>query len=344
MSTPPRPATLRDVAQRAGVHVTTASRALDPAKSSKVNAVTARRVRAAARALDYQPNEIARGLRTNRSMSVAVLVPDLTNPLFPPIVRGAEKVLSAVGYMTLVVNTDDDAERQTALLQSLRGRKVDGFIVATAHREDAQLDEARAQGVPIVLVNRRTDTPGFASIVGDDHSGIGLAVQHLLDLGHRRIGHIAGPTGTTTGYARLRAFQQSLTDAGLDAEAIAYANTFTEADGAQAMRQLLAEHPQVTAVVAANDLIALGCLDAFAEAGLRCPQEMSLVGFNDMPLADRLTPALTTIHVPHHAIGGEAARVLLELLGDPQLPPKSVTLPVSLVVRESTAPPSERRR
>jgi LacI family transcriptional regulator len=343
MPTPPRPATLRDVALRAGVHVTTASRALDPAKSSKVNPVTARRVRAAARALSYQPNEIARGLRTNRSMSVAVLVPDLTNPLFPPIVRGAENVLSAVGYMTLVVNTDDDAERQGALLHSLRGRKVDGFIVATAHRDDAQLDQARAQGVPIVLVNRGTDTPGFPSIVGDDQGGIKLAVRHLIELGHGRIGHVAGPGDTTTGYARLRAFQQATDDAGLESGAIARADGFTIAGGALAMRRLLAEHPQVTGVVAANDLIALGCLDALAEAGLSCPRDVSLVGFNDMPLADRLSPALTTVHVPHHAIGGEAARVLLELLGDPQLPPKSVTLPVRLVVRESTAPPSDKR-
>jgi len=285
---------------------------------------------------------MARSLRTNRSMSVAVLVPDLTNPFFPPIVRGAEKVLSGLGYMTLVVNTDDDAKRQAALLQSLRGRKVDGFIVATAHRDDAQLDEARVQGVPIVLVNRRTDSPGFASIVGDDHSGIKQAVQHLLDLGHRNIGHVAGPSGTTTGHARLRAFQQTLNDAGFPADSVTLANSFTEVDGARAMRLLLAEHPQITAVVAANDLIALGCLDALAEAGLRCPQDMSLVGFNDMPLADRVSPALTTIHVPHHAIGGEAARVLLELLGDPQLPPKSVTLPVNLVVRGSTAPPTGR--
>src|SRR5690349_6127381 len=142
MTSPP---TLKEVAERAGVHVTTASRALNPATSSLVNAATIRRVQAAARELRYQPNAIARGLKTARSMSVGVLLPDLTNPLFPPIVRGVEDVLAAAGYTTLIANTDNDLDRQARAFDSLRGRQVDGFIVATAHRDDPLFAQAHRQ-------------------------------------------------------------------------------------------------------------------------------------------------------------------------------------------------------
>jgi LacI family transcriptional regulator, galactose operon repressor len=331
--------TLKDVAALAGVHVTTASRALNPAASSLVSAATVRRVRAAARELRYQPNAIARGLKTARSMSVGVLLPDLTNPLFPPIVRGIEDVLAAAGYTTLIANTDNDPGRQTTLFESLRARQVDGFIVATAHRDDPLFIEAHRQGVKLVLVNRRLDRTGIPSVTGDDQAGIALAVQHLVDIGHTRIAHVAGPQDTTTGLSRLRAYRQAAADANLDAGLIAPARGFTESEGARATRTLLDTGQAPTAIIAANDMIALGCLDVFAERGIKCPSDISLIGFNDMPFVDRLAPPLSTVRVPHYEIGAEAARMLLERLGNGDLPAKSITLPVRLVVRESTGPP-----
>jgi LacI family transcriptional regulator len=274
-------------------------------------------------------------------MSVGVLLPDLTNPLFPPIVRGIEDVLAAAGYTTLIANTDNDLERQTALFESLRARQVDGFIVATAHRADPLITEAHRSGVRIVLVNRRVDQAGIPSVTGDDHAGIAMAVQHLVDLGHTRIAHIAGPQDTTTGRARLRAFRQSIQDAGLE-PLVAQALGFREVAGALATRALLDAGSAPTAIVAANDMIALGCLDVFAERGLRCPEDISLLGFNDMPFVDRLTPPLSSVHVPHYQIGAEAARMLLDRLGNGALPAKSITLPVRLVLRKSTALPGNR--
>lgn len=331
--------TLKEVAKRAGVHVTTASRALNPATSSLVNPATIRKVRAAARALRYQPNAIARGLKTARSMSVGVLLPDLTNPLFPPIVRGIEDVLAAAGYTTLIANTDNDATRQVTLFDTLRARQVDGIIAATALRDDRPFLEAHRQGVRIVLVNRSVEGSEIPAVIGDDHQGVALAVQHLVGLGHKRIAHVAGPPNTSTGRARLRAYREALEDAGLAADPalIGVADAFTEVQGAKALRALLDNVEAPTAVVAANDLIALGCLDVFGERGIACPRDVSLVGFNDMPFVDRLTPPLTTVRVPHYQIGAEAARMLLERLGDPDLPAKSITLPVDLVVRGSTA-------
>ncbi|MEV4312092.1 LacI family DNA-binding transcriptional regulator [Actinocrispum sp. NPDC049592] len=334
--------TLKEVAQRAGVHVTTASRALNPATSSLVNPATMRRVQAAARELRYQPNAMARGLKTARSMSVGVLIPDLTNPLFPPIVRGIEDVLASAGYTTLIANTDNDGERQTTLFDTLRARQVDGIIVATAHREDRIFTDAYAEGTKLVLVNRRIDQSDIPAVTGDDHDGIAMAVRHLIDLGHTKIAHIAGPQNTTTGRARLRAYRQSLEDAGVPAEPslVMMTNGFTEVEGARATRTLLDAGRRPTAIVAANDMIALGCLDVFSERRLSCPQDISLVGFNDMPFIDRLTPPLSTVRVPHYQIGAEAARMLLDRLGNPDLPAKSITLPATLVLRESTAPPS----
>jgi LacI family transcriptional regulator len=333
--------TLKEVAQRAGVHVTTASRALNPATASLVNPATMRRVQAAARELRYQPNAMARGLKTARSMSVGVLLPDLTNPLFPPIVRGIEDVLAVSGYTTLIANTDNDLERQRTLFDTLRARQVDGVIVATARREDKLFIEAHQQGVRMVLVNRRVDQSDIPSVTGDDHDGVAMAVRHLIELGHRKIAHIGGPQDTTTGRTRLRAYRQALDDAGIEPDPglIVVANEFTEGEGARAMRAMFDARKVPTAVVAANDMIALGCLDVFGERRLRCPDHVSLVGFNDMPFVDRLTPPLSTVHVPHYQIGAEAARMLLDRLTNPDLPAKSITLPATLVLRESTAPP-----
>lgn len=322
--------------------MTTASRALNPATSSLVNPTTMRRVQAAARELRYQPNVMARGLKTSRSMSVGVLIPDLTNPLFPPIVRGVEDVLAASGYTTLVANTDNDLNRQTTLFDTLRARQVDGLIIATARRAEKLFVDAHQQGVRIVLVNRRIDATDIPSVTGDDHNGVAMAVRHLLELGHTRIAHIGGPQDTTTGRARLQAYRQALDDAGikLDPAMVAIADEFTEVAGARATRQMLDARRKPTAILAANDMIALGCLDVFSERRLRCPEDISLVGFNDMPFIDRLTPPLSTVHVPHYQIGAEAARMLLDGLANPNLPAKSITLPATLVLRESTAPPT----
>ena len=339
MTSPP---TLKAVAERAGVHVTTASRALNPATSSLVNADTILRVQAAARELRYQPNAIARGLKTARSMSVGVLLPDLTNPLFPPIVRGIEDALAAGGYTTLIANTDNDPERQLALFDTLRARQVDGFIAATARRDDRLFVDAHRDGVKIVLVNRRVLGSGIPSVTADDQEGVAMAMRHLIDLGHTRIAHVAGPADTATGQARQRAYQQTLEEAGISADPalVSTSAEFTEVDGATAARAMLdAAGATPTAVVAGNDTIALGCLDAFAERGLRCPDDISLVGFNDMAFVDRLAPPLTTVRVPHYQIGAEAGRMLLERLANPDLPAKSITLPATLVVRGSTASP-----
>ena len=336
-----RTPTLRDVARGAGVHPATASRALNPATRALVNKETANRVIEAARSLGYSPNPIARSLKTARSATVGLVLPDLTNPLFPPIVRGIEDVLGPAGYSALIVNTDNDPHREEADVRSLLSRQVEGLIVATARLRHPLIDRLHAQGLPMVLVNRRMAGGDVASVTADDAAGIGAAVRHLAELGHQRIAHLAGPLDTSTGRTLLAAFHQALREHDLpdDPALVRHCSYWSEAEGARAFRELLDGTAPFTAVIAGNDLVALGCYDVIAERGLSCPGRVSIVGYNDMPFIDKLSPPLTTMRVPHYDLGSEAAQMLLDTLRDPARRPRSVLLPVSLVVRGSTAPP-----
>ena len=337
MSTP----TLRDVAQLAGVHPATASRALNPQTRPLVNADTARKVLRAAESIGYQPNPIARSLKTSRTGTIGLVIPDLTNPLFPPIVRGIEDVLTPAGYNAWIVNTDNDPEREEAQIESLRSRQVEGLIVATARRDHPLLVRLHGIGVRMVLVNRRVDGLELPSVSADDDAGVRLAVAHLAGLGHTRIAHLAGPQQTSTGVSRARAFRHAMTDHGLatDPALTVECGYWSETAGAQALRTLLDSGERCTAIVAGNDLIALGCYDVFAERGLTCPGDLSVVGFNEMPFLDKMRPPLTTVAIPHYEIGGEAARLLLDTIDEPERHPRTVLLAPSLVVRASTAAP-----
>ncbi len=192
----------------------------------------------------------------------------------------------------------------------------------------------------MVMVNRRPEGVDVPSITPDDATGVEMAVRHLAELGHRRIAHLAGPVSTSTGLIRARAFRSAVRDLGLDddTELIVTCDFWSEEAGASALRALLDRGTSFTAVVAGNDLIALGCYDVFAERHIDCPGDISVVGFNDMPFLDKLQPPLTTVAVPHQEIGAEAARLLLDAIADGTRPARSVLLPLHLVVRGSTAP------
>jgi LacI family transcriptional regulator len=334
--------TLRDVAEAAGVHAATASRALNPATRALVNADTARRVIKVAEQLGYRANPIARGLKTSKSGTVGLVIPDLTNPLFPPIVRGIEEVLEAAGYSALIVNTDNDPTREQTQIELLRSRQVEGLIVATALVEHPLLEQLHDEGVLMVMVNRRPAGVDLPSISPDDAAGVALAVRHLAGLGHTRIAHVAGPPNTSTGLNRARAFLATVRDLGLDDDPalVTTADHWSEDSGATGLRRLYDDGAEFTAIFAGNDLIALGCYDVFFERGIRCPENVSVVGFNDMPFLDKLRPPLTTIAIPHQQIGAEAARLMLESIADSTRRARSVMLAPSLVVRGSTAPPS----
>ena len=333
------PVTLREVAALAGVHPATASRALNLETRLLVREDTARRVQEAAQTLGYHPNPVARSLRTRRSHTVGVLIPDLNNPLFPPIVRGLEDRLAAAGYVALIGNTDGDDERERVVFDQLRARHVDGFVLATAHLHGALL-AGPARDLPVVLVNRLADDRSLPSVSVDNERGMQMSVTHLAELGHRRIAHIAGPQDISTGLTRRRGFLAAMAAHGLaaDPELMVVAKAFTVEEGLRCCRQLLARGLECSAIAAANDMLAVGCYAALEEAGLRCPEDISVVGFNDMPFIDRLRPPLTTIRFSHYQVGTEAAQMLLARIAGETGPARVLYLAPELVVRGSTAP------
>jgi len=334
--------TIRDVAREAGVHPGTVSRALNEETRALVNQETAARVLQVAEKLGYRANRIARGLKTSRSHTIGVLIPDITNPLFPPILRGIEDRLAHDGYTALIVNTDNDPKRERSHVEAMRARQVDGFISATARLDRELLDEIGAGQVPLVLVNRSVEDRSVSSVTVDDRRGIKLAVDHVVSLGHSRIGHVGGPQNLSTGHQRYLGFVEAMQAAGLQVTErnVAFAGYFTEEQGAAACAALLAADPEITAIVAANDLLALGCYDAVRERGVRCPDDVSIVGFNDMPFIGRLLPPLTSVRIPHREIGTAAADLLLGQLAEGDGSANEVLLAPALVIRESTAPPA----
>jgi LacI family transcriptional regulator len=335
------PVTLKDVAARARVHPATASRALNPETRLLVREDTAARVLEAAAELGYRPNTVARSLRTRRSHSVGVLIPDLNNPLFPPIVRGIEDRLAAAGYVALIGNTDGDADREYLLFEQMRARHVDGLVLATVALGDPLLAESARADLPVVLMNRLAQDYSLPSVSVDNERGVRMAVAHLAGLGHTRIGHIAGPQDVSTGLARYRGFLAAMEAHGLraDPDLIVRAKAFSIDEGHRCAQALLQRGAAgVTAVAAGNDMLAIGCYAALDEAGLGCPEDVSVVGFNDMPFIDRLRPPLTTIRFPHYQVGTEAAQLLLERIAGHTGPVKVLFLAPELVVRGSTGP------
>ncbi|MBI3429361.1 MAG: LacI family DNA-binding transcriptional regulator [Actinobacteria bacterium] len=334
--------TLADVARAAGVHPGTASKALNPDSRHLVAAVTVQRVREIAAELDYQPNSFARGLRTSRSFTIGLLVPDLTNPLFPPIVRGIEEVLGAAGYSALIVNTDNDAKKEMQLFMTLLSRRCDGFILATAFRQDPVVEAISKRNIPAVLVNRSTESHLLPAVAGDEVAEVRDAIKYLVKLGHRRIAHVASPQNLSPGYIRHRAFLTTIRDLGLEPEEcpVVVATGFNEAAGEAASKELVSHSTsRPTAILAGNDQLAIGVMDRLSTTGIKCPEDISVIGFNDIPRMDRINPALTTFALPKHEMGVKAAQILQAWIEGTSIPePSTIYLPCPLIIRDSTGP------
>ena len=332
-------ATIDDVAKLANVHKATVSRALNPRTEHQIGRDTVVRVRAAAERLGYVPNAMARGLRTANSMTIGVVLPDLTNPLFPPMVRGIEDFLQPRGYTALLANTDDNEASERLAIGSLMARRVDGLIVASGHSDFAALADAREASVPTVLLNRDAGTLQIPLVTGDDANGITEAVAHLVELGHRDITHLAGPPKLSTSTARRVAFDAACAAAPGVRGRVVQGTALTIDGGHQAMDRVAeSDGPRPSAIIAGNDLMALGVLRWLRTHGLGCPGDVSVVGFNDMLFAGDFTPPLTTVRVPTLQMGAEAARMLLDIMRTGEMPAAILRLPVSLVVRGSTGP------
>ncbi len=335
--------TLKDVAKAVGVHSSTVSRALNPKTRHFITPEISEKILKASAALNYRQNAAAYTLRTNRTRIIGVIIPDITNPVFPPIIRGIEDALAWEGYMAIVVNTDSGLPREASVIDMLCGRGIDGVIAASVERDDPAFRQLAQDGIPVITVNRRMDDRGIPSIVNDDEGGIRAVLDHLAGLGHTRIANIAGPQRLSTGKGRLDAFLRHRNRLGLaaDKRLIVVADGFNEDEGERCAEELLARGTGFTALVCSNDRLAVGAIAALRRRGYSIPGDVSVTGFNDMPMADRLEPALTTVRVQQYVAGRMAAEMLLARLeqnGSGHAPQHEV-LPVELVARTSTARP-----
>jgi LacI family transcriptional regulator len=333
----PVPVTLKELAARARVHPSTISRVANQDPKLRIAPPTRQRIEALLRETEYQPNGVARGLKLRQTLVLAVVIPDITNPFFAALFRGVEDAASPRGYNVLLCNTDGSPARQRSHLQSLQARRVDGVIMASSFLKDPTVRWLRHQGVPYVLVNRFSDESHDAFVGSDDLVGGRLATEHLVELGHRRIGHLAGKPSVSTGVMRRRGYLVALADRGIAADPrLVVESGYTEEGGARAAERLLALPDRPTGIFAVTDMTAVGAFGVARRMGLRIPEDVAIVGYNDIPLATRMVPALTTVHVPIHDFGAVAARLLLEQIETGAPSRRRVVFNPELVVRGST--------
>lgn len=334
--------TIIDVAAEAGVHPSTVSRVLTGHAGSTIRPATRQRVLAATDRLGYRPSAVARSLRLQRTLTLGMLVPDITNPFFSSIIKGAEDAARQRGYNLILCNSEDEPQREATYLRVLRERQVDGLLIASSQMADDSIAELRGEGFPFVLLNRATQNAEDLAVVVNNHAAAVEVVAHLAALGHRRVGHIAGPSNTTTGVDRREGYRAGVLAYGLadEPELVVEANAFSEEAGHRALGIMLGGPARPTAVFAANDLLAIGMLQRLRQIGAHVPGDLSIVGFNDIPLAGLLEPALTTVRVPQLEMGVAGAHLLIDRLEGRPIGDVRLTLPTQFIVRASSAAPA----
>lgn len=335
LRTPPGVAKIGDVAQRAGVSPATVSRVLNG--SGAVSAERAARVREAAAELGYTPSGPARALRQQRTRVWAAIIADIQNPFFTSMVRGMEDVALDEGHRLVLGNTDEDLDKEAAYLDIAVAEQMAGVVIAVASARDSKLDVLIERNVPVVAVDRRPKRheDEIDSVLVDNELGARQATEHLLAAGAKRIACITGPARVSTAGERLAGHQRALRDHGVapDADLVLRAD-FKEDGGYAAARQLLSARRKPDALFVANNLMTLGALRAVKESGLRIPDDLLLVGWDDAPWTTLTEPQLTVVAQPTHEIGRQAARLLATASRD--LPPRHVVLPPTLVARASS--------
>jgi LacI family transcriptional regulator len=328
---------MRDVAERAGVSVTTVSHVIN--ETRPVSDELRERVLVAINELGYQPNILARSLRRGKTHTIGMIVPDSANPFFAEVARGIEDTSFKHGYNLVLCNSDGDLSKETIYIDVLTEKRVDGILFVAAGTSTEHIRSLRERGMPLVVVDR--ELPGVAvdSVLTDNARGGWLATSHLIELGHRRIGCITGPSDVTPSADRITGYRQALREAGIPLDAaLIVKGDFQFESGYRAAHQLLAMDDPPTAFFACNDLMAVGAISAALERGYRVPIDLSVVGFDDVPLASFNNPPLTTIAQPKYEMGVLAATMLLERLGDGDMAPRRQLLDTSLLIRQSTAP------
>ncbi len=328
---------MRDVAERAGVSVTTVSHVINDTRP--VSEALRDKVRVAMVELGYQPNTLARSLRRGETHTIGIIVPDSANPFFAEVARGVEDASFECGYSVILCNTDNDLEKERLYTSLLVKKQVDGILFVAAGLSAENIQALQAREMPLVLVDRQVAGVDVDSVLTDNARGGWLATQHLIDLGHCRIGCVIGPSDLTPSAARSFGYRKALDEAGIQVdEALIVRGDFQYESGYEAASQLLSIPEPPSAIFACNDLMAVGVLSSALERGIQIPGELSVVGFDDVRLAVYANPPITTVKQPKYEMGVLAAQMLLERMHEPALKPRTELLETRLVVRHSTAP------
>jgi LacI family transcriptional regulator len=339
-STARRSVTLRDVAAAANVHVATASRALDPESAHPVSSGTRARVQQVAEKLGYRSHMMARGLRRGRSSTVGVVASDLANPFTAPVLRGLENTLEEAGYMALVTESRDESAVLERAVGHLLARQVDALVLTAVRAGDHANVLAWATKVPVVLAVRKLPGSGIPAVTHDDHGGARLAAEHLAALGHRHVVQLPGPLDVQTFKDRYESFARAAEELGMIAEAADPAPVPTFDEGRRLLREVLDRGlGEVTAVFAHNDFMAMGAVRTLRGAGLDCPRDLSVIGYNDVAMSECLDPPLTTIRLDGYELGRQAGALALAAIGGEPIDDVRAPTPAELVPRSSTAPP-----
>jgi LacI family transcriptional regulator len=333
--------TIRDVAERAGVSVGTVSHVLSG--SGTVSAVRRERVLAAIRDLDYRLNPIARSLKTRQTKMLGAVVADITNPFYPQLVRGAEDAALKRHYILITVNTDDQVEREREVMAMLLARRVDGLLLVPSPnaKDRSHIVAAVAAGTPLVAVDRYVEGIETDSVAVNNSKGVQMAMNHLIRLGHKRIAYVGADWELSNTRQRRRGYEQALHDAGIPLDpAILCFGDFRQPSGYRLTKELCLSSDPPTAIFAGNAMMGMGALQAVQELGLKCPQEISIAIFDDLPFMNIVQPHPTAVSQPAYAIGVRAADLLIDRIEGKAMPrePQRIELDPELLVRGSTGP------
>jgi LacI family transcriptional regulator len=333
--------TMKDIARHARVSLGTVSNVING--NMPVRPVMRRRVMDAIRDLGYKPSLLARGLRRNKTSIIGMVIPDITNPFFPAVVRGVEDVAYQNSYRLVLCNTDNDPAKEESYLRELHSYRVAGLIlIPSVNSQITSLVDTEFGDVPVICLDRQPEDWSSDSVTVDNSEGAFAATNYLIKLGHRLIAMITGSLHLTNAMARLNGFRAAMHNAKLDVDhEYVQEGRFDRQSGFEKMRILLQYRPRPTAVVCGNDLIAIGVLSALRAANLRCPQDISVVGFDDIELAELTDPSLTTVFQPGYQMGARGASLLLKRLRGSSESPQTIVLPTELKVRYSVSAPQE---
>jgi LacI family transcriptional regulator len=327
--------TIREVARKAGVSPTSVSHVVNNTRF--VSEDVRERVLASMRELNYRPNALARSLRRGETHTLGLILPDSANPFFAEVGHAIEAAAFALGYSVILCNTDNDEAKEHLYTEVLENKQLDGIIFVGAGENRESISELVKNGLPLVVVDRDMGNLGLDTVTTENYQGGFLATQHLLSLGHQIIGCITGPSNITPSADRVTGYRAALQQAGRPVkESLLVRGDFHAPSGHSAALQLLQLTPRPTAIFVCNDMMAIGALRAASQLGLSVPEDVAIVGFDDIELASYISPSLTTVAQPKLEIGQLAVKLLFERMGNPSLPPRHTVLSTTLVIRESS--------